>query len=179
MVAPSFSITWLTCFLTVSMLTTSCVAMAWLDWPAAIMVSGLCQQQPGAVLHLVVGQQVQPAPDRGALTPEVVERVKVLFDQPRRPGRLPAGHRVVDGVVGQAAVLVPGRGPLVQVVGLAGVLSEAGAQQVGEQMVVAPPAPNIIEGNQEQAGSFHLLEPGLAIAAARDRVTQRTAETVE
>ena len=28
LVAPSFSIMWLTCFLTVSMLTTSCVAMA-------------------------------------------------------------------------------------------------------------------------------------------------------
>ena len=39
LVAPSFSIMWLTCFLTVSMLTTSCVAMALLDWPAAIMVS--------------------------------------------------------------------------------------------------------------------------------------------
>ena len=39
---------------------------------------------------------------------------------------------------------------------------ETGAQQVGEQAVVAPPASFLVQGNQEQVGPLDLLQGGLA-----------------
>ena len=51
-------------------------------------------------------------------------------------------------------------------------LLHAGAEQVGEQMVVAPPAAHLIQRHQEQAGLFHPLQHRLAIGAAGDRITQ-------
>jgi hypothetical protein len=51
---------------------------------------------------------------------------------------------------------------------------QAGAEQVGEQLVVAPPAAHLIQRQQEQVGPLHLLQHLLAVAAAGDRSTQRT-----
>ena len=59
------------------------------------------------------------------------------------------------------------------------VLFQPGPEEVGEQMVVAPPAPDVVELHHEQAGPVHLFEQFLAVVAAGDRVTQRPAETVK
>ncbi len=37
-------------------------------------------------------------------------------------------------------------------------LLQAGAEQVGEQVVVAPPAAYLIQRHQEQSGPLHLLQ---------------------
>ena len=58
-------------------------------------------------------------------------------------------------------------------------LLQAGAEQVGEQAVVAPPAAHLIERQQEQAGLLHLLQQGLAARAAGDRVAQPAAEPLQ
>ena len=55
-------------------------------------------------------------------------------------------------------------------------LLQAGAEQIGEQAVVTPPAARLIERQQEQPGLLHLLEQGLAARAAGDGVAQPAAE---
>ena len=51
-------------------------------------------------------------------------------------------------------------------------LLQAGAEQVGEQVVVAPPAAHLIQRHQEQVRPLHLLQHHLATGAAGDRITQ-------
>jgi hypothetical protein len=63
-----------------------------------------------------------------------------------------------DGFVGEPVLLVPGRRGAVQLGQPRGLLSlEAGAEQVGEQMVVAPPLPDLIQRHDEQVGPVQLL----------------------
>ena len=95
------------------------------------------------------------------------------LDQPHRPGRVPGGQGVVHRVVGEAMLLTPaGRGPVKARNPAGPLLLQAGAEQVGEQVVVAPPAAHLIQRHQEQAGLFHPLQRRLAIGAAGDRITQ-------
>ena len=56
---------------------------------------------------------------------------------------------------------------------------QAGAEQVGEQVVVAPPAAHLIQRRQEQAGLLHVLQHRLASGAAGNRVAQRGAEAFQ
>ena len=59
---------------------------------------------------------------------------------------------MVDGVIGQVVAGVPGSGVAVQLRHPFWLfLLQAGEQQVGEQVVVAPPAAHLIERDQEQA----------------------------
>jgi hypothetical protein len=51
--------------------------------------------------------------------------------------------------------------------------------QVGEQVVIAPPAAQLIQRDQEQPRPFGLLEQRLAALAAGDGVAQRAAEPVQ
>ena len=56
---------------------------------------------------------------------------------------------------------------------------QAGAEQVGEQVVVAPPAAHLIQRDQEQARPLGLLQQRLAALAAGDGVAQRAAEPLQ
>ena len=141
---------------------------------------GLRQQQPGAGPDHLSGEDRQPPVDGGRLAPDAVDQVEVLLDDPGRPGRLPGRGRVPDGVIGQPVLLAPGRGVAVQLRRAAGLfLLQAGAEQVGEQVVIAPPAAQLIQRDQEQPRPFRLLEQRLAASAAGDRVAQRAAEPVQ
>ena len=93
----------------------------------------------------------------------------------------PAGQRVPDGVVGQAVLgrtTPPPRGAAParrsRVLGL-----QVGAQQIGEQVVVAPPPPLLVQRDQEQAGPLDRLQQLLAVGAAHHGVAERAAEPVE
>ena len=110
---------------------------------------------------------------------EIEALIEMLLDEPGGPGHLPGGHGVADGVIGQPMFGVPGRRVAVQPNGTVGLLFQPGAQQVGEQLVVAPPAAHLIQRQQEQPGSFHLLEQGLAAGLGGDRVAQRSAEPLQ
>src|ERR1041384_6327948 len=63
--------------------------------------------------------------------------------------------------------------------GAAWLLCQPGAQQVGEQLVVAPPAAHLVQWQQEQPGPLHLLEQGLAAGPGGDRVAQRSAQPLQ
>ena len=97
----------------------------------------------------------------------------MLLDQPGGPGHLPGGHRVPYRVVGQPTLRVPGCRVAVQFGNLAGLfLLQAGTEQVGEQVVVTPPAAHLIQRHHEQPGPFNLFQQRLAAGPAGDRVAQ-------
>jgi hypothetical protein len=132
---------------------------------------GLGQQQPGTRLEQPGRQRRNPPLDRRWFAAQPVHRVEVPFDQPGRPGHLPGGDRVPDRLIGQPVLLMPGGRVPVQPRRPVRLLLQAGAEQIGEQAVVTPPAAHIIERQQEQAGLFHLLQQRLAARAAGDGVT--------
>ena len=140
---------------------------------------GLRQQQPGAGPDHLSGEDRQPPVDGSGLA-AIVDHIEVLLDDPGRPEHLPGGGRVADGVIGQPVVLVPGCRVAVQIRHAAGLLFlQAGAEQVGEQVMVAPPAAHLIQRDQEEAGPLRLLQQRLAALAAGDSIAQRAAEPVE
>jgi hypothetical protein len=136
-----------------------------------------CGSDPGT--NQVLGQRRQPGLDGGLLAPQVEDRVEVLFDQPGCPFRLARRQGVADRLVGQLLPLVPRRGVPVQPPGMLRVLLQPGPEEVGEQMVVTPPAPDVVELHHEQTGPVHLFEQFLAVVAAGDRVAERPAETFQ
>jgi hypothetical protein len=52
-------------------------------------------------------------------------------------------------------------------------------QQVGEQLVVAPPAAHLVQRHQEQVGPLHLLQQLLAVGLAGDRIAQAPREPLQ
>ena len=58
-------------------------------------------------------------------------------------------------------------------------LLQAGAKQIGEQVVVAPPAAHLIQRHQEQAGLLYLLQQRLATGPAGDGIAQLTAQPIQ
>ena len=95
--------------------------------------------------------------NRRLFAPEVEDGVEVLFDQPGGPDGLSRRQGVVDRVIGQLAPLVPCGGAAVQRGSPIRLLLEAGPQQVGKEVVVAPPAPHLVEWHQEQPGPVDVL----------------------
>jgi hypothetical protein len=64
---------------------------------------------------------------------------------------------VADRLLGQPVGLEPGRrGPVQFRHPFGPLLVQAGAEQIGEQLVVAPPAAVLVERLQEQVGLFDL-----------------------
>ncbi|HXZ71884.1 MAG TPA: hypothetical protein VEH31_13605 [Streptosporangiaceae bacterium] len=102
------------------------------------------------------------------------------LDQPGGPSGIPGSQRVPDRFIGQPVLLTPRCGVMVQYRRPAGLLLlQPGAQQVGEQVVVAPPAAHLIQRHQEQVRPFHLLQHRLATGAAGDRITQPARQPVQ
>ena len=140
---------------------------------------GLGQQQPGTRLEQPGGKRRDPPLDRRWFPAQPVHRVEVPLDQPGRPGHLPGGDRMPDRLIGQPVLLMPGGRVPVQPRRPARLLLQAGAEQIGEQAVVTPPAAHRIERQQEQAGLLDLLQQGLAARAAGDGVAQLAAEPLQ
>ena len=133
----------------------------------------LRQQQPRPGPDQVLGQLRKPPVNRRPFAVQEEDRVVMLLDQPGGPGHLPGGHRVPDRVIGQPALGVPGGRVTVQSGNPAGLFGlQAGAEEVGEQVVVAPPAAHLIQRHHEQPGPFDLLQQRLAAGPAGDRVAQ-------
>jgi len=87
---------------------------------------------------------------------------------------------MADRIVGQPVLLIPESGIPVQHRNAVGtLLLQAGAEEVGEQLVVTPPAADIVEGHQEQPGGLDRLQHRLAVGPTSDRIAQRATEPVQ
>jgi hypothetical protein len=140
---------------------------------------GLEQAQPRPGAHHLRRQQLQP-PAQGRVLAASQHRLEVPLDQPGGPGQVGGGSGVTDGVVGQPLLLRPGGRRPVQLQHPLGLLAlQPGAKQVSEQLVVAPPAPHLVQGDQEQVGPLDLLQQCLAVAAAGGGIRQRPADPVK
>jgi hypothetical protein len=147
---------------------------------AGVCQGRLRQQQPGAGPDQISGHRRKPPLNRRRFAAQVVDRVEVPLYQPGGPDHLPRGHRVPYRVVGQPMLLAPGRRVAVQLRRLAGlVLQQAGAEQVGEQLVVAPPATHLIQRDQEQARPLQPFQHRLAAGPAGDGVAQRSRQPLQ
>ena len=89
---------------------------------------------------------------RSAGRPRSSPRRRPRAGSRHRPARAPRTRRPRYGAVRDPAGLF---------------LLQAGAQQVGEQVVVAPPAAHLIKRHQEQPRPFDLLQQRLAAGAGR------------
>ena len=80
----------------------------------------------------------------------------MLLDQPRRRLEVLGRQGVADRLVHQPLLLVPLAGPAVQLRDAVGLLRfQTTAQALREQVVVAIPAPLLVERRHEQVGAFH------------------------
>ncbi len=134
----------------------------------------LRQQQPGTGPDQVTWQRRKPPLNRDPFAAQVEPFVEVLLDQPRGPGHLPGGHRVPYRVIGHFVVVIPGRRVPVQQRRPAGLLLlQAGAEQVGEQMMVAPPTAHLVQRHHEQPRPFDLLQQRLTARPRPVTASQR------
>ena len=91
-----------------------------------------------------------------------------------------ARESVRDGIEHEPLAFKPGAGRPVQSGDEIRVLVEqALVQDIGEELVVAIPAANIIQRIQEQICALEALQDFLAVATARDRFTQRGAHPIK
>jgi hypothetical protein len=117
-------------------------------------------------VDLLGRQRGEPGRDGGALGAPPHLLLEVLLDELGRAGGVAPGQRVPDGVVGQAVLGVPLRRRAVQLRHAVRVLGlQVGAEQIGEEVVVAPPPALLVERDQEQAGPLDRLEQLLAVGA--------------
>jgi hypothetical protein len=137
------------------------------------------EAQPGPGADELRGQRPQPPVDRRLLVPPQ-QFVEMLLDQPRGPGGIAGGHSMPHCTVDQPVILPPRGRRLVEPGHLTGALpQQAGVQQVGEELVVTPPATHLIQRDQEQVGLLRLLQQLLTVGTAGDRVTQRPRQPLQ
>src|SRR5438477_8874988 len=99
------------------------------------------------------------------------------------------GNRMVKRFYGQSMVFIPYAGTSVEF-GYTipfipwrrcGTLVQSLPQQISEELVIAVPAPLVVQGDEEQVGAFEILEgflPGNR-GIHQNGITQRAAQTVE
>jgi hypothetical protein len=135
------------------------------------------EHRPG--VHGRRRQCVQPHEDRG-LTPFAPLTCDGELDQVGCPLDVATGKRVPDRGGRFTGSVVPVTGPTVQGRHLLGPLvAQVGLQHLREQVVVAVPAPGVVERDDEQVGSLQGLEHGPAVLLPGDGVAQRPGEPVE
>src|SRR5215217_1845223 len=87
---------------------------------------------------------------------------------------------MADGVVDQAVLLAPVGGPPVQLgYQLRMGPLQAGAEQIGEQVVEAIPAALLVQGDEEQVGPLERLERVLTARGAGDGIAEGTAPALQ
>jgi hypothetical protein len=132
----------------------------------------LRQQQPWPAADQL-GRQGRQPPLQGRCLAVQEEPIHVPLDQPRRPDGIPRSQRVPHRVIGQPVPLAPpGRVAVQRRHPPRLLLLQAGVQQVGEQVVVAPPATHLVQRYQKQVGPLHPLQHVLAVGPPGDRVAQ-------
>ena len=138
----------------------------------------LRQQQPGAGPDQVVGERRQPPLDRRRFAAQIRRPCRSAARSAGRPrSSRPAAiaWRIASSASPRSSYQAAAfrcSSP-----GTPALLLQAGAEQVGEQLVIAPPAAHLIQRHQEQSGPLHLLQQRLAAGAAGDRVAQRPADS--
>ncbi len=114
--------------------------------------------KPGPGADHRVGQRPQPSPERGELAAGGC-RLSRLLDQIRRPLKIARRQGVAHCFEEHPFLLVPRTGSAVQFRHQTASLPlQALPQQVGKKMVIAIPAPLVIQGNDKEVAAFEILQ---------------------
>jgi hypothetical protein len=141
--------------------------------------AGEANAQDRPATDYLVGERLHPCPQL-QLLPRLAELRKRRLDQYRRSLDVATGERVADRLSALLVLPVPLARPVVQIWDLvAGLLFEVGAQDIGEEAVVAVPLASVVERDYEEVGSIEPLQDGLAGTVSGDGVAERPAELVE
>jgi hypothetical protein len=127
----------------------------------------------------LVGEWLHPCPQL-QLLPRLAELRKRRLDQCRRSLDIATGECVADRLSALPVLLIPLARPVMQIWDLVAVLLfEVGAQDIGEEAVVAVPLASVVERDYEQVGSIELLQNGLAGTVGGDGVAELPTELLE
>ncbi len=135
-------------------------------------------REPRIVLGRIP-EPIEPGPHR-ADPAAAVRQQELTLEQVGRALDVPAGMRVLHGLLEQADRLEPVRGPAVQLrdhVGLT--LVQLGGEDVAEQHVVAVPLPLAVEWDDEEVASLDRLQGSCRSRTSEDRVAERTAQALQ
>src|SRR5215207_6398637 len=119
-------------------------------------------------------------PSRVRTSPREPHLPDHTLDEFRRPLVVFRCQRVLHRLRDQAVLLVPRRRPTVQLFdALEALALKPGSQEIGEEVVVAVPAPLVVQRNDEEVVPVQPLQLLLPVGASGERVTQRTTEVIE
>ena len=143
---------------------------------------GRAHQQPGSGLEHRSRKRGQPVQD-GQQHAAQVQVHAVAVDEALGALHVAGRRRVMKGLQEPAVAFMPLTGADVQVGDLLRrqALPQPSSQQVAEEVVIAIPAPLVVEGDDEQVGALDGLQ-GLVTGAGRgaqDRIAQGAAQAVE
>src|SRR6266571_5738269 len=118
--------------------------------------------EEGACVHQCLGQNSQP-PEHCVDLTLVGDGERNRFDQVSSTSEIGGGQRVLYRFERQIMPLVPEAGTLMQFGHQQGLcLLQAPTQHVGKQVVVAVPAPLVVEGDHKQVRVVERFQHGLA-----------------
>ena len=103
-----------------------------------------------------VWQLLHPAQPGGRLE-TFIHPLPGRFSQPRRPDKIPGCDGVVKRRAQVAVLFMPLAGAQVEFGEFFG-FSQALAQQIAKEMVIAVPAPLVIQRDDEQVGAFEIFQ---------------------
>ncbi|MNZ20855.1 hypothetical protein D3C78_379160 [compost metagenome] len=134
--------------------------------------------QPGRAGQQAVGQVHLPAQQHGdVLIGQQLFFGQVLHQRGRHV-RLARAQGLLHGLVQQSLGTEPAAGPQVHA-GRRQAGGGAGAQQVGEQVVIAEPVALLVQGHQEHLVGLQVAEDGGAVVALAHGVAELGAEALE
>ena len=133
----------------------------------------------GRSLEGAAGQGIEPASERQVLSSSE-EVASCQLDEVSGPGDVVGSERVVDRCRVVALLLEPcARPPMKGRDQLWLLGQQSGPQQIGEQVVVAVPAPAIIERDDEQVRALERLERVATVIDLGDGVAQGPRQSIE
>ena len=137
------------------------------------------ESQHRSCLDDVVGDGGQPGDD-GRLLTVALQGGYGELGQVGCPVDIAGDDRMPYGQVGFAGLVIPAAGAGVEVGDLcAPLVEEMGAQHLSEQVVVAVPAADAVQRDEEQVGPVQMLEHVLTVGVAGDDFAQRSAQPVQ
>src|SRR5829696_1721691 len=145
-------------------------------WPVAdCQGQGVLDEQPGPAALRPSRQRLKPTEHSGDLAAAGPDLLDPSLDQPRRKLVVRGGEGVVYRLGEQSVVLVPTRGAEVQLSHEPRLFaSEALAEKVGEEVMVAVPPTLIVERHHEEVLPLESLQHNLSVAATCQCVAQRS-----
>src|SRR5258708_29373788 len=140
---------------------------------------GTPELEHGSEVKQLVGERLEPAKQRGILSPPAHFR-DCQLDQVRSSLEVLGGQRVADRIARRTMTFVPLARAPVQCRDLLGLLcQQMRSEHVSKEVVIAIPVAFVIERNDKEVASLQGFQPRAAFFLTSDGIAQRTTQPVE